>query len=83
MYKCVDSEKEIWFELGKCTMRKHHSVLQDHLIYIRNGIVKPFHVIIICYDERDQDINDLEKQLPQSSTKGKSFEEANRKVCDK
>ena len=29
--KCVEFEKELWFELGKCMWRKHQSVYQDQL----------------------------------------------------
>ena len=32
--KCVDFEKDLWFELGKCMWRKHRNVFQDHLKYI-------------------------------------------------
>ena len=47
--KYVDLEKEICFELEKYMRRKHCSVLQDHLKYIQNDIVKPFSVVILCY----------------------------------
>ena len=45
--KCVDFEKELWFELGKCMWRKHQIVYQDHLKYVCNDIVKPFRVLIL------------------------------------
>ena len=28
---CVEFEKDLWFDLGKCMWRKHRSVFQDHL----------------------------------------------------
>ena len=31
LYKCVDFNKELWFELGKCMWRKYHSVFPNHL----------------------------------------------------
>ena len=42
--KCVDSEKYIWFELENSMLRKHQSVYQEHLKYVRNDILKPFRV---------------------------------------
>ena len=33
--KCVNFERELWFELGKCIWRKHRSVYQDHMKYGR------------------------------------------------
>ena len=62
--KWLDFEKDIWFELGKYMWRKHRSVLQDHLKYISNGIVKSFCVVILRYGKRVQDMHDLSKQLP-------------------
>ena len=41
--KCVGFDKEIWFELKKCMWRKHRSIYQDHLKYVCNDILKPFH----------------------------------------
>ena len=57
--------------------RKHRSVYQDHLKYIRNDIVKPFGVKILRYDERVREIHDLEKYLPLPSMKGMGAEAAN------
>ena len=42
IYKFINFEDELWFELAKCMWRKHRSVLQDHVKYIHNDIVKPF-----------------------------------------
>ena len=42
--KCVNFERGLWFELGKCIGRKHQSVYQDHMKYVLNDIVKPFKV---------------------------------------
>ena len=81
--KCVDSEKDIWFELVKCMWSNHRSVLQYHLKYICNNIVKPFCVGILHYAERVQEMHDLAKYLPPPSMKGESFEEANWKVNKK
>ena len=64
LYKCVNFDKEIWFELGKCMRRNHHIVFQDHLKYLRNDIVNPFCVGILRYAERIQVMHDLAKQLP-------------------
>ena len=50
--------------------RKHCSLFQDHLKYIHNDIVKPFHVGILRNDECFQDIHELEKYLPPPSVKG-------------
>ena len=62
--KCVEFERELCFDLGKVMWRRHWSVYQYHLKYIRNDIVKTSHVIILCYSERIQDMHDLEKHLP-------------------
>ena len=83
MDKGANFEKELWFDMGKCMWRKHHSVLQDHLKYIRNDIVKPSQVRIICYYERVKEIHNLEKYLPPPSKKGKIFEAASWKVYNK
>ena len=42
--KCIDFERELWFVLGECMWRKHQSVYQYHMQYVRNDIVKPFKV---------------------------------------
>ena len=62
--KCVDSESELWLELGKCMWRKHQSVYQDHMKYVRNDIVKPFKVKTLRYAERVRDMHELAKYLP-------------------
>ena len=56
--KCVNFDIEIWFELGEFLWRNHQSVYQDHLKYIRNDILKPFHVKIIRYAERVRKMHD-------------------------
>ena len=75
--KCVDFEREIWFELGKCMWRKHRSVYQDHLKYIPNDIVKPFHVKILRHTDQVREMNALEKYLHPTLMKGVSAEAAN------
>ena len=77
IYKCVDLYRGIWLELGKFMWRKHHSVYQDHLKYIRNYIVKPFRVKIIRYAERVREMHDLAKYLLPLSMKGESAEADN------
>ena len=42
--------------MGKCMRRKHRSVYQDHMEYVRNDIVKPFRFKIIRYTERIREI---------------------------
>ena len=69
-----DSYGSSW---GKCMWRKHRSVYQDHMQYIRNYIVKPFKVKIICYAERMCDMHDLAKYLHPPTMKGKRTEAAN------
>ena len=59
--KCVDFERELWFELENCMWRKHQSVYQDHMNYVCNNIVKPFKVKILCYAERVHEMHDLAK----------------------
>ena len=70
--KCVDFERELWFELGKCMWRKHRSVYQDHMKYVHNDIVKTFKVKIIRYTNRVREMHDLEKYLSLPSMKGES-----------
>ena len=60
---------------------KHRSVYQYHLKYIRNDIVKPFRVRILCYADRVREMHDLAKYLPPPSMNGKSYEAANWKFC--
>ena len=33
--KCVKFERDLWFELEKCMWRKHQSVYQYHMNYVR------------------------------------------------
>ena len=70
--KCINFKRELWFELVKCMGRKPRSVYQDHIKYIRNDIVKPFHVKILRYSERIGEMHDLAKYLPPPSIKGES-----------
>ena len=55
--KCIDFEKEICFDLGKSTWKKHWSVLQDHVKYIHN--VKPFRVLFLKYGNCVCKMNEL------------------------
>ena len=57
--KCVDFERELWFELGKCMWRNQRIVYQDHMKYVRNDIVKHSKVKILRYAERVHDMHDL------------------------
>ena len=57
--ECVDFDKEIWLELGKCMWRKHRSIYQDHLKYVRNDTVKNSRVRILCYAKRVTEMHDL------------------------
>ena len=78
--KCVNSERELWFELGKCMWRKHWSVYQNHMKYVHNDIVKPFKVKILCYVESVREMHDLEKYLHPPSMKGESAMAAKQSV---
>ena len=80
--KCVDFDNRLWFELGKFMLRKHQSFYQDHLKYVRNDIVKPFHMRILRYSEHVMEMHDLAKDLPPPSMKGKSYDASNWKVHD-
>ena len=80
---CVDFEKGIWFELGKCMWRKHRNVFQEHLKYIHNYILKPYRVGILGYSECSQEIYELENHLPTPLIKGDIFEAASWKAQDK
>ena len=62
--KCIDFNRELQFGLGKCVWRKHLSVDQYHMQYVRNNIVTPFKVKILCYTARVCEMNDLENYLP-------------------
>ena len=44
--------------------RKHCSVYQDHMKYVRNGIVKLVKVKILCYSDHVREMHDLSKYLP-------------------
>ena len=57
--KCVDLERYLWFEFGKCMWRKHRSFYQDHMKYVCNDIVKPFKVKILRYVARLRGMHDL------------------------
>ena len=70
--KCVDFERELWFDLVKCMWRNHQSVYQDDMKYVRNDIVKPFKVKIIRYSEHVREMHGLVKHLPPPSMKGES-----------
>ena len=67
--KCVDFERELWFELGNCMWRKHQIVYQDHMKYVCNDILKPFKVKILRYTKRVRERHDLAKYLPPPSMK--------------
>ena len=75
--KCVDFEKELWFELGKFMWRKHRSIYQYHMKYVCNDILKPFRVSILHNTEHVREMHDLSKYLPTPPMKGESYEEAN------
>ena len=62
--KCVEFDKELWFELGKCMWMNHWSVYQDHMKYVHNNIVKPFKVKFIYYANRVREMHEIEKYLP-------------------
>ena len=74
LYKCVEFERELWFELGKCMWRKHRSVYQDHTEYIRNDIANTLKVKILCYTKRVIEMHELAKYLPTTWMKGGSAE---------
>ena len=63
--------------------RKHKITFQDHLKYIRNDIVNPFHVVIIHYADCAQEMHELAKHLSHTSMKVGGYEAANWKVHDK
>ena len=75
--KCVDFERGLWFELGKCMWRKHQSVYQDHMKYVCNDIVKPFKVKIIRYTKHVREMHYLSKYLPTPLMKGESVKSDN------
>ena len=47
--KCANFERGLWFELGNSMWRKHRSVYQDHMNYVRNDTLKPFKIKILRY----------------------------------
>ena len=63
--------------------RKHRSVFQYHLKYIRNYIVNPFCVVICRYSDRVKDMHDLAKHIFPPAVKGNIFEADSWKVSDK
>ena len=62
--------------------RNHRSVYQDHTKYVRNDIVKPFKVKVLCYSKRVREMHDLAKYLPPPLMKGESAMSANWSVCN-
>ena len=68
--KCVEFERELWFDVEKCMWRKNQSVYQDHMKYVRNDIVKPFKVKTLRYAKRVREIHELAKYLPTPLMKG-------------
>ena len=54
--------------------KNRRNVFQDQFKYIHNGIVKPFQVGILHYDERFQEMHNLSKYLPPPPIKGKRYE---------
>ena len=62
--------------------RKHQSVYQDHIKYVRNDTLKTSCVKILRYTEHVREIHDLAKYPPPTSMKGESYKAANWKVCD-
>ena len=59
--RCTYFEKDLWFELVKIMQMKHRSIIQDHVNYIHNYIVKPFRFDILQYAECVREMNDLDK----------------------
>ena len=70
---CIEFDKDIWFKLGKIMLKRHRIILQDHVKYIHNDIVKPFRVSIIQYAECICEMHDLVKYFPPHSKKGVGF----------
>ena len=52
--------------------RKHRSVYQDHMKYVRNDIVKPFKVKILYYTKHMREMHEIAKYLSPPSMKGES-----------
>ena len=63
--------------------RNHRSVYQDHTKYVRNDIVKPFKVKVLCYAKRVREMHDLAKYLPPPLMKEESAMTANWSVRNK
>ena len=59
--RCLDFEKDIWFELGKSMWKKNRRDFREYVKYIHNDIVKPFRVGIILYTKHINSMNNLEK----------------------
>ena len=57
--KCINFQKELFFELGNSMLKKYWSLFQDQVKYIHNDIVKPFRVLILQYVERICEMHDL------------------------
>ena len=68
--KGVNFERVLWFELGRFMWRKHWSVYQVNMKYIRNDIVKHFKVKIIRYAKCVCEMHNLAKYLPPPLMKG-------------
>ena len=81
--KYVDFKKDIWSKFGRAMWRKHQSVYQDHLEYICNVILKPFHVRNLHHAKRVQDIHNLVKHLTPPLIKGGFYEAYNWKFRNK
>ena len=70
--KCVNFDRELWFDMGNLIWRKHRSAYQYHMKYVLNDIVKTFKVKILRYSKRVREIHKLAKHLPPPSMKGES-----------
>ena len=81
--KCINIERELWLDLGKCVWRNHWSVYQDHMKYVCNNILKSFKVKILCYAKRVHEMHDLAKYLPTPSMKGEIAMAANWSIHNK
>ena len=52
---------------------EHWRVLQDHVKYIHNDIVKPLQFGVLHYAERAQEMHNLVKYLPPPLMKGQEY----------
>ena len=68
--KCVDFGRALWLELGDCMCRKHWSVYQDHMKYVRNENVKPFKIKTLRYSENVCEMHEIAKCLPTTLING-------------